>query len=94
MGFEPTVRQSAFETTNLPMKLNTQKQGWTWVRVMHYRDAQNGKRSQATGQTFLVLRILNLQPRNPSQSARISLYQNKGQETGGGNLSDLAQGRA
>jgi hypothetical protein len=39
---------------------------------MHY-----AKHSSSTGQTVMVLRIFNLEPRDPKEQARLSLYENK-----------------
>ncbi len=54
--------------------------------IMHY-----AKHSSSTGQAVLVLRILNLEPRNPDQQARFSLHENPRQKAGAGNLPCMAK---
>jgi hypothetical protein len=51
---------------------------------------QYAKRSSSARQTFLVLRILDLQSRNSHEQARLSLYENQRQEAGVGNMPRMA----
>jgi integrase len=56
---------------------------------MHY-----AKHSSSTRQTFLVLRILDLQSRNSHKQARVPIDQNPRQKAGSRNLPHVAQSRA
>src|SRR5260370_34619239 len=53
----------------------------------------HAKHSQTTGQTILVLRILNLQSRNSHEQARVSFHENSRQKAGARNLPRVAQSR-
>jgi hypothetical protein len=93
VGFELTIGQIRPTPTIFP-------RNWTRENIVEHSRTlcnlimQHVKHSSSTRQTLLVLRILNLEPRNPYEQARLSLHENERQEAGSGNLPRVAQGRA
>ena len=68
------------------------KTGWNMC-ISRFKITHYAKRSQATGQTFLVLCLRNLESRNPHEPPRFSLHENKRQKTSARNLPRMASSR-
>jgi hypothetical protein len=84
----------------MPFGLTIFTRKWTLKNIAGHRRTlcfivmHHAKRSSSKGQAVLVLRIFDLESRNPHEQARLSINENLRQKAGARNMPGVAQGRA